>query len=228
MNLVKTYNEEFYREIVSLSDWDKLLAAGWDRVGIHFFRRRFDFVLRDHAKENDTMYLALQLMPLRYRLNSKFTFTKSQRELQRKNSDLTRIFRPAYVDDAKLELFDRWYMHRFKRYAGISQWFFGEFNPFPTYELCLYKMDKLVAVSFFDITQNAQYSTLSMYDPDEMKRSLGTYTTICEIEFGFRNRKFAHYPGHTYHERSMYEYKKRFNNAEFFDWEREMWRLLRG
>jgi leucyl-tRNA---protein transferase len=227
MDTVKNFNEEFFHEQMSLSDWDMLLANGWDRVGTHFFRRRFDFVMRPQQKEGESMYLALQLMPIRYRLNNQFEFTNSQRKLQKRNSDLIRIYRPTVIDDAKLDLFDRWYMHRFKRYAPLSTWFHGDFTPFPTYEMCLYKMDKLIACSLFDITQNAQYSILAMYEPEEMKRSLGTYTMISEIEFGLKNRKFAHYPGHTYYENSHYEYKKQFNNAEYFDWESESWRWLK-
>jgi arginyl-tRNA--protein-N-Asp/Glu arginylyltransferase len=91
----------------------------------------------------------------------------------------------------------------------------------------MYKFDKLIACSFFDITETAQYSTLAMYDPDEMKRSLGTFTLISEINNARKNGKAYHYPGHAYYETSMYEYKKKFPNTEGFDWESQRWRTLR-
>ena len=111
----------------------------------------------------------------------------------------------------------------FGRYASLYTWVSDNAKPFPMYEVCLYDYDKLVACSFFDVTPNLQYSTTAFYDPAEMKRSLGTFTLLCEILHGLSNHKKYHYPGHAYYQNSMYEYKKRMNHAEYFDWERKLW-----
>ncbi len=218
-------NEYFNRDEMPLTDWDTLLAAGWDRVGDYFFRRRFDHFSLPFLGEN--IQITTQLMPLRYRLWGHFAFSKSQRIVQRKNKELRLVFRPAFLDDEKLRIFDDWYQARFNRGANIGTWTSGNDKPFPTHEVSIYHFDKLIACSFFDATPNAQYSTLAMYDPNEMKRSLGTFTLMCEIENARRHGKGYHYPGHAYYETSMYEYKKKFPNAEGFDWDAQRWRVLK-
>lgn len=214
-------NEFLKRDILPLIDWEKLLLIGWDRVGESFFRRRFDYYSVPFVGED--VLISMQLMPLRYKLFSGFTFSKSQRMNLQRNSDLVQVFRPAIITDEKLALFDAWYAQRFNRVSSIYTWVSDEQKPFPMYELCLYKYDRLVGCSFFDITPNLQYSTTAFYDPSEMKRSLGTFTLLCEIKHGLSNKKKYHYPGHAYNQSSMYDYKKRMNHAEHFDWDLKKW-----
>lgn len=214
-------NEFLERDEMSLSDWEHLLSSGWDRVGQFFFHRRYD-LFQSVLDEN---LIALELMPMRYALNG-FTFSKSQRIIKKKNADLERIYRPAFIDDEKLQMFEKWYENRFFTMGSIYTWVSGNDKPFPTYEVCLYKHKKLVACSFFDITETAQYSTLAMYDTDEKDRSLGTYTLMSEIEHGIEQHKQYHYPGHAYLQKSIYDYKKRFNNLERFDWDSATWTSL--
>lgn len=204
-----------------LTDWEFLLSSGWDRIGTHFFHKRYDTfnIFDDWASQT-------QLMPLRYRLDSDFKFSKSQRLIQKHNADLRCVYRPSNISDEKLILFDQWYLERFKRYSTIFTWISGSDLPFPTHEVCLYKHDKLVGCSFFDITPNFQYSTLAFYDPNELKRSLGTYTLMCEIAHGLKHKKQYHYPGHAYYDNPMYEYKKKFPNPECYDWDLQDWTQL--
>ena len=218
-------NEYFDRAEMPLTDWDTLLSSGWDRIGGYFFRRRYDHFSVPFLGEQ--LQITHQLMPLRYRLRAPFEWSKSQRIVQRRNQDLRIIVRPTVIDEEKLTLFDQWYLARFKREAAIFTWVSGSVKPVPTYEAAMYRMDKLIACSFFDITPKAQYSTLAMYDPNELKRSLGTFTLMTEIENARRHAKGYHYPGHAYYENSMYEYKKKFPNVEGFDWDTQRWRMLR-
>jgi leucyl-tRNA---protein transferase len=219
-------NEYFEREEISLSDWETLLLSGWDRVGNFFFRRRFHYSPLGQFIGDREIYLRKELMPLRYALTPDFDFSKNQRQTERRNSDLRVVYRPAFIDDEKWELFDRWYMARFKIEGSIFSWVSGTDKPFPTFEICLYKADKLVACSFFDATSRLQYSTLAMYEPEEAKRSLGTYTLILEIQHGLMHGKMHHYPGHAYYENSMYDYKKRFHNAQAFEWQTQTWKKV--
>lgn len=214
-------NEFLIRDKLSLTDWEKLLLNGWDRVGEHFFHRRFDYYSIPFV--GDDVIVSMQLLPLRYRLFPNFSFTKSQRGNIRRNDDLVKIYRPAVITDEKLALFDAWYAQRFNRVANIETWVSGNQKPFPMYELCLYKLDRLVACSFFDITPNLQYSTTAFYHPEEMKRSLGTFTLLCEIKHGLQHHKKYHYPGHAYNQSSMYDYKKKINHAEHYDWDTKIW-----
>ncbi|NJN35623.1 MAG: hypothetical protein HC817_16530 [Saprospiraceae bacterium] len=92
--------------------------------------------------------------------------------------------------------------------------------------MSIFKDDRLVAVSYFDVTYLAQYSTLAFYEPTESRRSLGILTMMLEILHGLKNKKNFHYPGHAYYEQSIYEYKKQFHNTEYYNWEVEDWHLL--
>jgi leucyl-tRNA---protein transferase len=219
-------NEYFEREEISLDTWEMLLLNGWDRVGNVFFRRRYAYTPLGEFIDDREIYWRKELMPLRYELSDNFQFSKSQRMLQRRNADLCCVARPAFIDEEKWMLFERWYAARFKIEASIFSWVSGTDKPFPTFEICIYKADKLVACSFFDVTASLQYSTLAMYEPEEAKRSLGIYTLMCEIQHGFKHQKHYHYPGHAYYESSMYDYKKRFSTAEGLEWQSQTWKKI--
>ncbi|MBL7814518.1 MAG: hypothetical protein JNL70_05885 [Saprospiraceae bacterium] len=219
--MVQDFNQRLDRERMSLIDWEQLLLDGWDRVGENFFRRRFEYILT--IQNGVEIISPLELMPLRYKLSPQFDFTKSQRINLRRNDDLVKIIRPAHITWEKLELFDQWYINRFNRFADLYVWVSDNGTPFPMHELCLYKHDKLIACSFFDVTPNLQYSTTAFYDPNEMNRSLGTYTLLCEILNGIKKDKKYHYPGHAYIQKSKYDYKKNINHKERFDWDKQIW-----
>jgi leucyl-tRNA---protein transferase len=219
-----TVNQYFYREMLSLEDWELFLSAGWDRIGDYFFHRRYDFSQIPNFP--DGLYFRAQLLPLRYNLNQNFHFSKSQRIILNKNEDLRRVYQPTKITEEKLDLFQRWYAFRFKKEANIATWVSNEGKPFPTYEVSFYKGEKLIACSFFDVLPKSQYSTTAMFDPLESRRSLGTLTLLAEIEFGLLHNKRFHYPGHAYVGPSVYDYKKRFHNMEGFDWDLERWKPI--
>ena len=216
------YNDSLTTSNMDLSDWDAKLANGWDRVGRYFFRRQYDYVEGFNSRL-EYIKAKFQLMPLRFRLDDAFSFTKSQRINQKRNKDLRCVYNSASVTEEKLLLFNAWHIARFGHLSNIEQWFAAENCPFPTMECCVYDKDRLVACSFFDSTPNSNYSTLAFYDPYEKKRSLGTFTMLLEIEFGLKNKKLYHYPGHAHYQNTMYDYKKKFNNAERFDWDMLDW-----
>lgn len=218
-------NEYLDHKIMSLQDWETLLNNGWDRVGTHFFRRRYDF----YTIPLFQMELKMQLMPLRYDLrnnldkNNQFPFSKSQKILKRRNQNLTCIFQNAHITDEKMRLFDDWYEDRFQTQSNVFNWVSNDKTPFESYEISIYDKDKLIACSFFDQTKTLQYSTTAFFDPNEAKRSLGTYTLMLEIEQGIKDKKHFHHPGHAYQITSKYDYKKKIPNAEHFDWDLQLW-----
>ena len=62
-----------------------------------------------------------------------------------------------------------------------------------------------------------------MFDLAESKRSLGIYTMILEIMYAIEKKKKYYYPGYAYEKPSFYEYKKKFDNVEFYDWQSGIW-----
>jgi arginyl-tRNA--protein-N-Asp/Glu arginylyltransferase len=215
--------DKFHRrmtlEHIAVQTWESLLEEGHDRLGTLVRRAQFAY--------DDAIGYA-QRMPLRYNLKpnfGQFEFSKSQRKLLRDNAGLEFRFAVAVDSDEKLALFERWYMARFGHPESLSIWFKQD-APIRSYDLLVYKYDKLIACSNFDITDNVQYSNIAFYEPDEKQLNLGTWTMLKEIDLGLRNRKLIHYPGYAYMESSKFNYKKNFPNVEFYDWYSKSWKAL--
>lgn len=215
--------DKFYRRLtlqnIQPQTWESLLEEGHDRLGT--LLRRTQFAYDDNIGH-------AQRMALRYNLKADyapFSFSKSQRKLLRNNENLSYEVVVAVKSDAKQALFERWYQGRFGFAEDLSVWFMEDM-PIRSYDLLVYKRDKLIACSNFDITQNAQYSNVAFYEPNESHLNLGTWTMLKELELGLKYNKSAHYPGYAYHEPSRFDYKKNFANVEFFDWYSKSWRRL--
>lgn len=203
-------NEEFYAAQVSGRQIDLLLAEGWRHFGIHFFRYSFGFYKNDIRR----------VIPLRVRL-ADFSLSKSQRRIIRKNRDLRALVRPIEITEEKELLFDR-HKRRFARGTPYSIFDFlsGDAAKVPCqgFEVSVYRDQKLLAASFFDVGEKSVSSIYAMFDPDESKRSLGIYTMLLEIDYAEQNGKTFYYQGYSYEGNSFYDYKKRFRGLERFDW----------
>jgi leucyl-tRNA---protein transferase len=214
-----TINDVFFADRLSLQKWDEMLARGWRHNGLMVFRLSIDL---------DDNGIPCPVIPLRYDLKD-FEFSKSQRIILKRNQDLTHVFRPTKIDDEKHELF----FNHAKKYRSNQPDSLFEFistdpkRPFKTWELCVYKADKLVACSFMDITPHAISSTYAMYDLSESKRSLGIFTMLLELEYAMSKRKKYYYPGYAFEQPSFYDYKKKFKNVEFYNWKNEIWQPLK-
>ncbi len=234
-----------YIEKMSLEEWGKRLECGWVRVATHFIRSQYT---RHGAPEpleivrnpdNAVFYTperwefllnyrcppVCEVMPLRYVIEG-LKFSKSQRQVLRKNSDLSYIIRPYKKNDTTDALFEKWYEARFGEPHSVDIWLKKNSKPFQSHEIAVYDKDKLIACSFFDDTPSGNFSAVACFDPDEEKRSLGTFTLLLEVEYTAKQQKHAHYPGTALHQPSCFDYKKRFNTAEYFDWETKQWTKL--
>ena len=46
---------------------------------------------------------------------------------------------------------------------------------------------------------------------------------VLEIKHAIEKKKKFFYPGYAYDKPSFYDYKKKFANTEFFDWQSRLW-----
>lgn len=212
--------EAFDSRRVSLKKWQQLLSEGWDRVGTGFFKQRFFY---DNKFPNGRA----ECMPVRYNLRQPVKFTKNQLKVLRQNEDLRVIIRPVEFENEQYHLFNKWESTRFGLGSDLHVWVVGEKVPFRSHQVCAYKHDKLLAVSFFDIAHRAQYSTVAAYDPDEMQRNLGTFTLLKEIEHAMSKKRYYHHPGYAYYNYGAFDYKKQFPNPEYFSWWAGEWKPLK-
>lgn len=203
-------NEEFYTSEVSPDQFDYLLAEGWRHFGQYFYRYNLGFLQGEFRI----------VVPLRIRL-ADFRLSKNKRRILRKNEDLETFIRPVVIDDEKHELFER---HKTRFDHGIPGSIYSFLDrdaartPCKTLEFCVYKNDKLIAVSFLDIGRTAVSSVYAMFEPEITRRSLGIYTMLLEIRYAVETGKTFYYQGYAYEGESFYDYKKQFNAIERYDW----------
>jgi leucyl-tRNA---protein transferase len=194
----------------SPEEMDRFWAQGWRHFGIFFFRYR-------SAVHGNKVF---RVLPLRLALK-RFILTRSLKRVLAVNHDIKMLIRPASLDHEKEELFLK-HRHRFQENVPSSLDDFlspvPESVPCRTLELCIYRDDKLVGVTFLDIGQSATSAVYAIFDPSEAKRSLGILMMLYSIQFS-RDEGFRYYyPGYAYHEPYSYDYKKRFIGLEYLDW----------
>jgi arginine-tRNA-protein transferase len=204
-------NEEFFADAVTPRQIDMLLADGWRHFGTHFFRYNLG-IYEDEVR---------RVIPLRIRL-ADLTLSKSQRRILRRNADLEVDICPIDITPEVEDLFDR-HKQRFKHGVPGSIYEFLSAQPAsgPTqgFEIAARREGVLVAASFFDVGETTISSIYGIFDPAASARSLGIFTMLKEIEFAREQGKELYYHGYAYEGESFYDYKKRFNALEAFDWE---------
>ena len=204
-------NEEFYASQVSPEQTDSLLAEGWRHFGEHFYRYNLGYYKYDIR----TVYA------LRVNLD-KFSFSKNQRRVLKRNLDLRTVIRPIEVTGEKEALFER-HKKRFEYGIPDSLYDFLSYEPATVpcegLEVCAYRDKELLAAAFFDVGKESISSVYAMFDPAEsLQRSLGILTMLLEIRYAFETGKKFYYHGYAYEGNSFYDYKKRFRGLESYDW----------
>lgn len=204
-------NEEFFISKITPEKMDLLLAKGWRHFGEYFYRYNLGWY-------NDEVRAVI---PVRIRL-ADFTFSKSQRRILKKNQDLLSVVRPIEITSETIEIFER---HRWRFEDNIPPTIHTFLSlepaivPCEALEIAVYREEKLLAVSFFDVGENSISSIYGIFAPEETSRSLGILTMLLEIDFALDNGKEFYYHGYAYEGNSFYDYKKRFRALERFDWQ---------
>ncbi|GAA4819873.1 hypothetical protein GCM10023331_00320 [Algivirga pacifica] len=192
---------------------DDYLENGWFRDGS--LMSRYEMI---HFREQ-----IYSVVPLRAQLNG-FSFSRSQRKLLRRNSFLTQVIQPITFTEEKEEMYQTHRM-RFKSKNSpktLKSYFIEEssnMTPFETWELSLYDGDTLAGVSFFDVGEKSICSILAIFNPAYEPQSIGITTMLREVEYALSLNKEYYYPGYVLDQPSVFDYKKRLSNLEFFNWE---------
>ncbi len=212
---MKFINEYFLRAQATPEEMDILWARGWRHFGNYFFR----YSASHHWGGHRTV------MPLRVDL-TKFASSRSQKRALTRNRDLRTVIRDTFIDEVKESLFYR-HRERFKENVPDSiHDFLSEepaVEPCRNREICVYDGDNLLAASFLDIGGRSTSAVYAMFEPSESKRSLGIFTMLEAIRYSRELGCRYYYPGYVYSEPSVYDYKKNFAGAEYYDW-KDGWR----
>jgi arginine-tRNA-protein transferase len=201
----------FFLDAATPEAMDTLWAEGWRHFGTFFFFEQFN--------EEDNRQLAI--IPLRIVLDE-FSFSKSQRKLLIRNQAIRVEFLPAFIDETREVMFYK-HIQRFKKNIPYSLYDFLDENaantPCNTLQCCLYQDNTLFAVSYFDVGAQSTSSVYAMFDPAFSELRPGIHTLLEEIKFAQALQKKYLYLGYAHQQSSFYDYKKRFNALQAYDWE---------
>jgi arginyl-tRNA--protein-N-Asp/Glu arginylyltransferase len=209
-------DDAFICDSVPAEFMDRLWAAGWRHFGRYFFR---------YSSQTDEQGATQTITPLRIVLAS-CSFTKSQRRVLSKNTDLRHEIVPAVLDDDLRAMFQR-HKERFTHNVPDSlETFLGPdpaTGPCECRMLRVFEGERLVAASCFDMGLIAASSVYGIFEPEFAKRSLGIFTQLLEIQHCREAGLRWIYPGYATHEPSSYDYKKQFRGTEWLEWSTGEW-----
>lgn len=157
---------------LSAAEYESRLLTGWRRFGFSLFRP---------ACPACQKCLSLRVPVISFKPD------RSQRRCAATNDGEVRVVvGPPSVSEQKLDLYDRFHEYQSKHVGWASHGpkdaneyaeSFVE-NPFETLEWCYYLGDKLIGVGYVDRLPAALSAIYFFHDPDERKRSLGTYNVL--------------------------------------------------
>lgn len=200
----------------SASEIDLIWADGWRNFGTYFFRNQVDYLEKEDKYVN--------IVPLRINIE-KFTFRKSQLKILRQHANVTEVCYQKIDITAEVEVMFQKHIERFDDNKPASIYNFlgenpAELMPHDALECALYdEHQKRYATSYFGIGKESISSIYATYDTDFGKRSPGLHTLLEEIRYAQTHAKRYVYLGYAHDVASHYEYKKKFNGLEYYDWE---------
>ena len=151
-------------------------------------------------------------IPIRMR-PSAFVPNRNQRRTARRNKDLTVSFQPVRMDSEHLELCSRFLDSRYPQEQNSSEGYYGGFfcNTIVN-SMCIdFRLeDRLVAGSIVDLGENWMNAVYFFFDPDEAKRSLGTFNILTLVNTCLEMNIDFLYLGYFIEEVGAMRYKKHF------------------
>lgn len=188
------------------------------------FRRSQSIVYRPACEECDACLSSR--VPV-----ASYVASRNVRRIAKRNADLVRIVRPAHATQEQFELLSRYLSDRHAE-GGMTDMTFGDYammtadSPART-EIAEYRLradNSLVAVALVDRLSDGYSLVYSYFDPDDAKRSLGTFMIYDHIERA-RAEGFAYvYLGYWVKDSDKMAYKARFQPLEVL--RSGGWRLL--
>jgi arginine-tRNA-protein transferase len=193
---------------ITPTEYQARLKAGWRRFGFSLFRP---------TCPNCTKCQSVRV-PV-----AQFEPDRSQRRCLAANAGaVTLVIGEPEVTAEKLELYDRFHAHQSDRVGwprhgpkdadGYAESFVV--NPFATQEWRYYLGEKLVGVGYVDCLPEGLSAIYFFHDPDEYKRSLGTYNVLSVLHRATEWKVPHVYLGYYVEGCRSLEYKARFRPNE--------------
>ena len=194
VKLFASLSEERYAE---------MLARGWRRQGVSFFRAECPDCRKCRSLRVDVR---------------NFRPTKSQRRCLKRNAHVRLTVRPAAATQEHADLYNRWHadMHDRRGWSGdtTTPEEYRENLVGPGYafakEFAYHDGDRLVGVGLVDAVPGALNSIYFFYDPAWRPLGPGTFSALSEIQYARDTGRDWVYLGYWIPENKSMSYKNRF------------------
>ncbi|QDT15859.1 arginyltransferase [Alienimonas californiensis] len=188
---------------ISGEHYAQLLARGWRRQGVSFFRSDCPACKKCRSLRVDVR---------------NFRPTKSQRRCLKRNAHISLTVRPAGTSEEHAELYNRWHEDMKERRgwrgdtttaAEYRENLVGPGYEF-AHEFAYRDGEKLVGLGLVDVVPGALNSIYFFHDPDWRPLGPGTFSALSEIEYARQTGRDWVYLGYWIPENASMAYKNRF------------------
>ena len=144
---------------------------------------------------------------------SEFKPSRSQRRVAKLNSDLSVHFNSVQMTEENLQLCERFLADRYPQKNNTALGYYSGFflnHIVTSLELHYRKDGRLIGNGIIDIGENWMNAVYFYFDPDEARRSLGTFNILTMIDFCLQKKIDYLYLGYYIPGVSAMDYKARF------------------
>jgi leucyl-tRNA---protein transferase len=199
----------FFGRDADSEETSSLLAAGWRRFGIFFFRPNCPG--------------CSACLPVRLAAGN-LEPTASQRRVWRRNSDVEFAVVPLEYHDEYYELYKDHSLHRFQKQTDPEDFREGFFEKAVPAFLTEYRIGgKLAALGFCDEGEDSLSSVYFLFANEFAGRSLGIYSVLRECALAAERGKRWYYLGYWVQGNATMAYKGRFEPRQVMDWTTGAW-----
>ena len=203
---------------VATEMFDRIFHSGFRMLGYKYLRHQKSY-------KYDTR---VNTVPLRIDLE-KFTLSKSQRIVLRRNKDLIVKTKTPKMTLAEKKMFKKHY-NKVEPFGTSELWDFippVECLPFGKKFQIQKPTGQHIATSYIHWGKDAVSGTYCIYDPDEShQRSIGIFTMLLELEYARILGAKYYYHGYAFDIPSAMDYKFNFTALESFDWKTRTWQPI--
>jgi len=202
-------NEYFFATDINGEELNGLLAEGWRKFGIYYFR--------------PACRACRACTPLRV-LTKEFRPSRSQRRVMDKNRDVRVRFGDLRHSGEIFEMYREHSLGRFGMEVSAEDFLFNFYQrSCPSLQSEYYLEGRLMAVGYLDWTHEAMSTVYFFYRMEFASRSPGVFSIIRELEMAGTAGLLYYYLGYYVPGSSRMEYKARFSPCEVYDWDKKKW-----
>ncbi len=211
LNGLKKSYRYFLAGRVDAQEMAGLLAEGWRKFGLYFFRPECPD--------------CRQCIPLRVRVKE-FSPSRSQRRVLKKAHELQVRFVPLNLTDQIYDLYRRHSEGRFGQQTDQEDFLFNFYMPAcPALQTEVYYRGELIGAGFLDQGVNGLNSVYFFYDPAFAHLNPGTFSALQEIEYARSQGMSYYYLGYYVPGCSRMAYKDHFRPREYYNRKTGSWDL---